>query len=158
MADDNGKQIIHYVAEFGDDRFMKLVLDAKRDQDKKIFGVKHFDNKHHIKQMDINAVHGSQKKTALIICSEMGYSNCAHLLLSAGANVNYQDTLGRTGLHYAIFGESSAEVKDDDLSQKEREHETLKLRDQYSLIIKQCLTFSPDLTLCDNKRGWNALF
>merc|ERR1719242_402153 len=144
MLDGENKAIIHYVSEFGDDRFMKLVLDAKRDQDKKIFGGKHRDNKHHIKQMDINAVHGPQQKTALIICSEMQHSNCVRLLLTAGANANYQDTLGRTGLHYAIFGESSTENKAE--------------RNQYSLIIKHTLSYSPDLSLCDIKRGWNALF
>ena len=69
MTDGDNKQIIHYVAEIGDERFMKLVLDAKRDQDKKIFDGKHH-NKHRIKQMDINAPHGALQKvySAIHIC------------------------------------------------------------------------------------------
>ena len=143
----NGKQVIHYVAELGDARLMKLILDAKRKQDDTLFGGGGHNNKHNIIQMDIDAYYGKQEKTALIVCSESGESGhaaCAKLLLESGCNVNYQDTLGRTSLHYAIFGESSNEIPD--------------ISNEYKLLVKTLLSFSPNLTLFDNKRQWTALF
>lgn len=53
--------------------------------------------------------------------------------------------MGRTCLHYAIFGESS-------LAENEAE------RKGFETIIKHILSYSPNLTLCDEKRGWNAVF
>ena len=83
-------------------------------------------------------------KTALIICAENGHPECAKLLLEYGANGDYQDALGRTSLHYAIYGQSAA----------------LKLEDanRYKLVINNILNYSPNLRLYDKKRRWTALF
>eukprot|EP01083_Nonionella_stella_P097690 274579_1 len=122
------KQIIHYVAECGDDRLMQLILNAMNKQKKTL----------HL----IDAVYGEHGKNALLVSSQMGAAQCIQLLLQNGANVNHQDEMGRTALHYAIFGATN----------KENEQS-----EEYALIIAQILSFEPDLTLCDTKRKWNPL-
>eukprot|EP00485_Elphidium_margaritaceum_P003304 CAMPEP_0202692844 /NCGR_PEP_ID=MMETSP1385-20130828/7122_1 /ASSEMBLY_ACC=CAM_ASM_000861 /TAXON_ID=933848 /ORGANISM="Elphidium margaritaceum" /LENGTH=1923 /DNA_ID=CAMNT_0049348441 /DNA_START=155 /DNA_END=5926 /DNA_ORIENTATION=+ len=44
-----------------------------------------------------------QQKTALIICTELRFSECVEFLLKHKANVNAQDSVQRTALHYAAI-------------------------------------------------------
>jgi ankyrin repeat protein len=103
-------------------------------------------------------------KTALITACEYGHLTCVELLLEHGANLNHQDDLGRTPLHYVIHGEShfrNSKIDDDRMSAEDmqtKKEESLRRATVYYEIFTLLLQRAPKLELFDSKRRWTPLF
>ena len=162
LTDADDKQIIHYVAEHGDLRYLNPLLQARSKAQEKKNRLRQQNGKERqisnceLKIFDINA-QWAFKKTPLIICAEKGHWECFKALLDAGADYNHIDGRGRTCLHYAIFGESKTknwvdlQTGDIDL---EKQHQN---QDFTNMVNRLLMLDDINLECADQKRKWTPM-
>ncbi|ETO21257.1 ankyrin repeat protein, partial [Reticulomyxa filosa] len=80
---------------------------------------------------------------ALLLCCELGHSECAQMLIEHGANVNHRDAIGRTCLHYCIHAEGEA-----------KPHR----KKDFQTILALLLEKKPNLDIVENKFKWTPMF
>ena len=162
VTDNDDKQIVHYVAEDGDFRFLICLLQTrqryveKRKQLIENGGKEARIREYEKKIFDMNSL-WAFKKTPLIICAEKGHWECFKELLEGGADYNHVDGRGRTCLHYAIFGESKTKNWVD-LNTGEIDLEKQAQHQDFTNMVNRLLMLDDiDLEQADQKRKWTPM-